>query len=166
MLRLSPRNAPGRRRRRVYGQHKLSRRALLGAVCAAPLVPRHAQSRHSGLDPESTFPSPARGGERWIPDQVRDDKAAGWDRALARFRSAQAEVDAATGEPDRRRYDALVDRADERMSALLALPAPDLAGMAVKLDIILPHRAWELTGSEDCLERLRQDAHRLAASAV
>jgi hypothetical protein len=34
------------------GQHKLSRRALLGAVCASPLV-RHSPPRHSGLDPES-----------------------------------------------------------------------------------------------------------------
>jgi hypothetical protein len=34
------------------------------------------------------------------------------------------------------------------------------------LDPILADQAWESTGSEDSLEILRQDAHRLAASAV
>ena len=144
---------------------ELSRRALLGAVCASPLV------RHPGLDPGSTF-SLRTSQERRIPDQVRDDGTSEssvvtiWDRALARFHTAQAAVDAATGEPDQDRYDALVDSAGETMSALLALPAPDLAGMATKLDVIVPHFAWELTGSEDCLEILRRDARRLAAAAA
>ena len=89
-----------------------------------------------------------------------------WDRALARFHTAQAAVDAATGEPDQQRYDALLDSHTDAMCALLALPAPDLAALAAKLDIIVPHFAWELTGSEDCLEILRRDARRLAATAA
>ena len=144
---------------------ELSRRALLGAVCAAPVL-----SRHPGLDPGSTFsspsaPRPPQG--RWIPDQVRDDDQSSavtiWDRALARFHTAQAAVDAASGEPDQDRYDALLDSATDALRALLALPAPDPAAIAAKLDIIVPHLAWELTGSEDCLEILRQDARRFAA---
>ena len=131
------------------GQHKLSRRALLGAVCAAPVL-----SRHPGLDPGSTFSRLASPQGRWIPDQVRDDERAEsfvvtiWDRALARFQKAQVAVDAASGEPNQERYDALVDSADESMCALLALPAPDLAALAAKLDLIVTHLAWELTGSE------------------
>ena len=140
----------------VDGQHKLSRRALLGAVCASPalsVIPAEAGTS------ERPAPSPARGG----PGFRRDDE--GRDRALARFQSAQAKVDAAGGEPDQERYDALVDSATESMCTLLALPAPDLPALAAKLEIIVPHLAWELTGREDCLEILRQDARRLAAQA-
>jgi D-3-phosphoglycerate dehydrogenase len=39
-------------------------------------------------------------------------------------------------------------------------------GLAAKLEIIVPQLAWELTGCEDCLEILRDDAHRLAASTA
>jgi len=95
----------------------------------------------------------------------RRNDVGGWDRAFARFQTAQAAVDAAAGEPDQDRYDALLDSSTAALRAFLALPAPDLAGLAAKLEIIVPHLAWELTGAEDCLEILRQDAHRLAASA-
>ncbi|MGZ8342090.1 MAG: hypothetical protein ACXWUO_00625 [Allosphingosinicella sp.] len=88
----------------------------------------------------------------------------GWGRALARFQEAQAVLDAGRSEPDEDVYDALLDVHSEALCGLLALPAPDLAGLAAKLDIIVAHLAWEETGAEDCLERLRQDAHRLAAS--
>lgn len=146
------------------GQHKLSRRALLGAVCAAPVlspvIPAQAGT------PARPAPSPSP----WDPGLRRDDEQSFvvpiWDRALARFQTAQAAVDAAGGEPDQERYDGLVDSAGEAMCALLALPAPDLAAVAAKLEIIVPHLAWELTGSEDCLEILRHDAHRLAAAAA
>ena len=87
---------------------EVSRRTLLGAVCTASVL-----SRHSGLDPESTLSSPSPQG-RWIPDQVRDDEESSvvtiWDRALARFHAAQAEVDAASGEPDQERYMACPER--------------------------------------------------------
>ncbi|HEX9963637.1 MAG TPA: hypothetical protein VGB04_01485 [Allosphingosinicella sp.] len=144
----------------------ISRRALLGAVCASSLV------RHPGLDPGSTLlpsspPLPLQ--ERWIPDQVRDDESCAvtiWDRALARFHQADAILDSARSEPDEDAYDALLDSHTAALDALLALPAPDLAAIAAKLDIIVLQQAWELTGSEDCLEILRRDAHRLAAIAA
>ncbi len=136
-------------------------RALLGAVCASSLV------RHPGLDPGSTFSSLPPEGRRGIPDQVRNDEALTlFDRALARFRQAAAILDSARSEPDEDAYDALLDSHSEALTALLALLALDLPALAAKLDAIVPQQAWELTGSEDCLEILRRDAHRLAASAA
>jgi hypothetical protein len=96
----------------------------------------------------------------------RRNDVGGWDRALARYHQAQTILDAARGEPDEDAYDALLDMHTEALSALLALPAPDLPALAAKLDHILAHLAWENTGSEDCLEILRHDAHRLAAPAA
>jgi hypothetical protein len=89
-----------------------------------------------------------------------------WDRALARLREAQAVLDSARSEPDQDAYDRLLDSHSEALTALLALPAPDLPALAAKLDVIVPQMAWELTGCEDCLEILRQDARRLAAAAA
>jgi len=165
----------------VDGQHKLSRRALLGASLV-PLILSGAERsrsawskdasplvRHPGLDPGSTFASPGSEGRRWIPDQVRDDENCAvtiWNQALARLREDQAVLDAAVSEPDQDRYDALLDSHSDALTALLALPAPDLPALAAKLDAIVPNQAWELTGSEDCLELLRHDARRLAATAA
>jgi hypothetical protein len=95
------------------------------------------------------------------PGLRRDDE---WSAALARFQEAQAVLDAARSEPDEDVYDALLDSHSGALRALLALPAPDLPALAAKLDAIIPNLAWELTGSEDCLEILRRDAHRLAAT--
>jgi hypothetical protein len=145
------------------GQHKLSRRALLGAVCASPLV-RH-RPRHSGLDPESMNTALAEPGAAVFmdPGLRRDDE---WDRALVRFHEAQAVLDAAKSEPDQDRYDVLLDSHSDALAALLALPAPDLPALATKLDVAIAQQAWENTGSQDCLEILRRDAHRLAAAAA
>ena len=144
----------------VHGQHKLSRRALLGAVCASPLV------RHPGLDPgpmntvvgdpDSTV---------FMGSGVRRNDGE-WETALARFNQAQAVLDASRSEPDEDAYDALLDSHTEALTALLALPVPDLPALIAKLDVIVPQMAWELTGSEDCLEILRKDAHRLAATTA
>jgi hypothetical protein len=137
----------------VDGQHKLSRRALLGAVCASPalsVIP--AEAGTSGRPAPS--PSP------WGPGFRRDDE---WEKALARFQQAQTILDAAKSEPDQDAYDALLDTHSDALRTLLALPAPDLPALAAKLDVITAHQAWENSGSEDCLETLRQDARRLAA---
>jgi hypothetical protein len=98
------------------------------------------------------------------PGFRRDD--GGWDRALARLHQAQATLNAAVSEPDQDAYDALLDTHSGALSALLRSPAPDLPALAAKLDAIVSNQAWALTGSEDCLEILRDDAHRLAATAA
>ena len=107
---------------------------------------------------------------RWTLKQVQGDGEAEacaitiWDRTLARLQKAQAILDAARSEPDEDAYDTLLDTHTEALSALLALPAPDLPALTAKLDHITAHQAWENTGSEDCLEILRQDARLLAAA--
>jgi hypothetical protein len=98
------------------------------------------------------------------PGLRRDD--GGWEAALARLHEAQTILDSARSEPDQNAYDRLLDSHSDALTALLALPAPDLPALAAKLDVIVPQQAWELTGSEDCLEILRRDAHRLAASSA
>ena len=152
------------------GQHKLSRRALLGAVCASSL------SRHPELVSGSSSPPPGSMAG-WTLKRVQGDGAGHephgecsavpvWDRALARVRQAQAALDSAAGEPDQDRYDALLGAHSAALAALVALPAPDLRAIAAKLDVIVSNFAWELTGCEDCLEVLRGDAHRIAATTA
>jgi len=80
-------------------EHKVSRRVLLGAACAIPLI------RHPGPDPGPTFSS-LTSQNRGIPGRARNDGAAAsfavtkYDRAFAAFRIAEAAVNAAAGEPD------------------------------------------------------------------
>lgn len=71
-------------------------------------------------------------------------------------------LDAASSEAEEEAYDALLDAHSEALTALLALPAPDLPALAAKLDVIVPQFAWELGGCEDCLQNVREDARRLA----
>lgn len=143
-------------------QLKLSRRALLGAACAAPLL------RHSGLDPESTSSFiPAWEKKRWMSDQVRhDDKrtVTNWDRALARFRRAEAGLTAAQGNDDDHLYDRLLGRHNKALSRLLRIPAPHPPALAEKLDLLVEHEVWELTFAKPCLAALRRDARALAAA--
>jgi hypothetical protein len=148
------------------GQHKLSRRALLGAACAAPLL------RHSGLDPESiSFVSAGRK-EQWIPGRARNDAGVDprpvtrWDRALARLRHAEAALTAAAGIDDDNLYDRLLGRLNKAMKRLLTLPAPNLPALADKLDLLVQHQAWELTFAEPALAAMRQDARRLACATL
>jgi len=162
------------------GQHKLSRRALLGAVCASPLIPRHpGLDDWAELSPGEFIRGPNHGSMNTVGDEPdaavfmdsgfrrNDGEGQGgeWIRALARLCQAQSILDAARSEPDQDAYDALLDSHSAALAALLRSPAPDLPALAAKLDVIVPQQAWELTGSEDCLEILRRDAHRLAASA-
>jgi hypothetical protein len=156
------------------GQHKLSRRALLGAVCAAPLLRHPGLDSHQSttlmgfLDPGSTFSSQAPEGRRWIPDQVRDDGKAEssaitlWGRALARFEKAQAELDATAHTPDEDLYDRLGTRHTRALRRLIRTPAPDLPALAAKLDLALDERSGEFFGDEDDMKAIKSDARRLA----
>jgi hypothetical protein len=100
-----------------------------------------------------------------------------WRRTLAAYRRAEARVAAFKAEeralpPARRAYPAcedleerfgdLDDRRFAALRRLLRLPAPDLAALALKLDLAIADQAWELTGAEDCLAAIAADARRLA----
>jgi len=156
---------------------EISRRALLGAVCASPLA------RHPGLDPGSTFSSPASEGRKWIHDrdplgtvwetvppdhQVQDDEGAAesfvvtkWDRALARLAAAEAAIAAAAGAPDHV-FDPIGARHHAALRRLLRTPAPDLTALARKLDLALDERTVEFDGDAAAMKTLKQDAHRLS----
>jgi hypothetical protein len=83
---------------------------------------------HAGPDPASSF-SPGSVRERWTPDQVRGDGeafvVANWDRAVARFRRAEAAVSAAAHTEDEALYDRLGIRQGRALQRLLLTPAPN-----------------------------------------
>ncbi|MEA3036121.1 MAG: hypothetical protein QOH04_1886 [Sphingomonadales bacterium] len=153
-------------------QLNLTRRALLGAACVPVLA------RHSGLDPESTFPAAAvveRG--RWTPDQVRGDTvgSSAWQQALGAFRAAQAavaEIEAATAGASLAeegdwlpRHDAACDRMEEALLRAIALPAPDLGALAVKLELLFAHGIEPNAVDDAWLAAIREDALRLLREA-
>ncbi|HYD37622.1 MAG TPA: hypothetical protein VEA60_08410 [Allosphingosinicella sp.] len=125
------------------GQHKLSRRALLGA----PLVPLILSGAEPGRSP------------------VSKDAFLKWDRALARFEAAEAALAAAAGAPDHV-YDPVGARHHAALARLLRTPAPDLPALARKLDLALDERTGEFDGDPAVMRILKRDAHRLAAPAA
>jgi hypothetical protein len=146
-------------------QHKLSRRALLVGACAVPVLPL---PRHPELDPGSTF-LPAVEKERWIPDEVRHDEVQDarveeWRKALARYRRAEAGLEAVAHTKDDELYDRALGRHHAVLARLLRTPAPDVAGVSRKLDLIVRHSAFELSLAEPCLVWLRQDLGRLTGT--
>ena len=157
-------------------QLKLSRRALLGAACASPLLisahPERALSPskrgvegHPGLDPGSTFSGTGEGQGRWMPDQVRHDEGRAvtiWDRALSRLAVAEAALAAAAYTKDENLYDSLGARHDIALRRLLRTPAPDAAALALKLDLALDERTLEYFGDLAGIKALKRDALRLS----
>jgi hypothetical protein len=160
------------------GQHKLSRRALLGAVCALPVlseVEGPALSRHPELVSGSSSP-PHERVTSWTLKQVQGDEGGNddadqtsavlkWDRALARFAAAEAAIAAVAGAPDFV-YDPIGARHHAALRRLLRTPAPSLAALARKLDLALDERTVEFDGDASAMKMLKQDARRLAASAA
>ncbi len=117
-------------------QLKLSRRTLLGAVCALPVL------SEVGHDESGTVIN--------------------GDRAIARYRRAEAALAAAQRTGDDRLYDRLLGRFNQAMKGLLTAPAPHPRALADKLDLVVEHEVWELTFAESCLAALKCDARRLA----
>jgi hypothetical protein len=144
------------------GQHKLSRRALLGAVCAAPLV------RHPGLDPGprntagiQTDPAMFMGSGF----RRNDERVTFWDRAFAFLQKAQAALDAAAHTPDEDLYDRLGARHDRALGRLLRTPSPDLPALAAKLELALDERSGEFFGDSAAMKAIKRDARRLGRPA-
>jgi hypothetical protein len=135
-------------------QHKVSRRALLGAAFALPALPRHP-----GSDPVSSLASLAPP-TSWIPDQVRDDGK--WAEAFACLRSAEAALAAVKHGEDDDLFDGALGAFNAALRRLLRCPAPGLAALALKIELAVDHEIATLFGGEVCLVVLKQDARRLA----
>jgi hypothetical protein len=123
----------------------VSRREVLGAACAIALA-GHSREVAEWGQLRVTVPS----GD--------DDK---WRRAVARFRAAEAALGAAQGAEDFL-FDRVLGRFNRALAHLLRTPAPDIAALAGKLDLLLAHEVWELDFAQPCIAALRRDAGRLA----
>lgn len=85
-----------------------------------------------------------------------------WDRALARFRRAEAALAALEGGPDEDAYGEAHDRFNRALRRLLAVPAPDVAALAGKLEIAVAAELADLTYAPPALAALAEDARRLS----
>lgn len=85
-----------------------------------------------------------------------------WDRALKRFRKAEAALTAAAHTKDEALYDRLGDRHDRALQRLLLTPAPNVAALALKLDLAPYDAAVELVADVAAMQAIKQDARRLA----
>jgi hypothetical protein len=146
-------------------EHRVSRRALLGAAFATAFVARHpavaSLEEAQGRGTDSSGVGRATG---WTLKRVQGDEQ--WGHKLARFRRAEAVLKAAVHEPDEDRYGDLVVAFNRALRKLLRTPAPDLPALALKIDLTVDHEVAELTGGDACLAALKRDGRRLAASAV
>ena len=159
-------------------EHSFTRRALLGAAVAVPLLPldgggrvavrvkfgEASQALPSVSDPVCALPFPLEAKWRELLRAFRRI-----DFARERFQEASSAKAYGPGrrpfdeqEALDRRFGEIVDRVDEAMLAVLEAPAPDLEAIAVKISLIADHLVWELEGGEDCLVWLEADARRLS----
>jgi hypothetical protein len=89
-----------------------------------------------------------------------------WAKALARFARAEAALAAVAHCEDDSVYDRALGRhgaALERL--LLGTPAPDLAAVSLKLELILRHSVFESGFGEACFAVLQEDVRRFAEAA-
>src|SRR4051812_49531808 len=146
-------------------QLNLTRRALLGAACVPVLVGPDTGEARGPLhqpSPSAAAGPPPRSGEEW-------------ERALGAFRTARAavlEIEAATAgaslaeeEDWLPRHDAACDRMEEALLRAIALPAPDLAALAVKLELLFAHGIEPNAVDDAWLAAIREDALRLLREA-
>jgi hypothetical protein len=158
----------------VAARHNLSRRALLGAGVGACL----RRGVWNGGLPAEAAPASAAATTSALPRcDGRSAACARWARTLAAYRRAEARIAAFKAEEallpaERRRWPAcrpleqrfgdLDDRRFAVLRRLFRIPAPDPAALALKLELAVAERAWELTGAEDCLAVIAADARQLA----
>ncbi len=135
-------------------QLKLSRRTLLGVACAAPFSPSPSLPRK-----RESIGSPDQAGKGLDPRFRGDDVK--WQRALARFRSAEAALKALEGDPDEDAYGRAHDRFNLAFRRLVASPAAGLAALADKLEIAAAAEAAETTYAPPDLAALAHDARTL-----
>ena len=94
-----------------------------------------------------------------------------WRRALARLHAVEAEVRAveratAGGSAEEEEalepvYMALLGEHTSALLRLMKVRAPDLAALAVKIELAIDEEVGTLTGGELCLAALKRDVRRL-----
>ena len=94
-----------------------------------------------------------------------------WRQALARLRAAEAEIRAvaqltAGGTVEEEEalqevYDARLGDHSEALRRVMKVRAPDLAALAVKIELAIDEEVGSLTGGEACLAALKRDVRRL-----
>jgi hypothetical protein len=158
------------------GQLNRTRRALLGAAVALPLVARHCED--PGLEPGDAAIQRGVGVGTGLLRSARNDEPtslpAAWTGALATFERAEAGLQAferrTTGAPwdlqdaVEREMDARLGVLLAALRRLLAIPAPDLEAPVTKIALIADYQVGELTGGDACMAVFRRDALRLAGA--
>lgn len=147
---------------------EVSRRALLGAAVALPLLPRHCD--------EAIQCGGGVGAGLLPPDQVRGRKDGGWAQALAAFKAAEAEMRAveratAGGSAEEEGvllpvYEARLEAFGGAVRALILVPSPDFAAFAQKLDLFFEHELEPHSVEEEVLAAVRADVRRLAGPST
>lgn len=94
-----------------------------------------------------------------------------WQRALAHLRAAEAEVRAValataggTAEEEEALqgvYDAWLGEHSAALLRLMKVRAPDLAALALKIELAIDEEVGTLTGGGTCLAALKRDVGRL-----
>ena len=125
-------------------EHRVSRRALLGAACALPLA------RHPELV-SGSISSPAQSSPEWMLKRVQHDEA--WQRNLALLRHAEARLSALAHEPDEDLYDNANAVFFHALKKLVRTPAPDLSALALNIELAVDHEVAELTGGHAASRR-------------
>jgi hypothetical protein len=97
-----------------------------------------------------------------VGSPVRHDEEAKWKPALAHYRTCDAALAAAAHTEDEDLYDRLGERHEDALQTLLSTPAPDVAALALKLDLALDERTLEYFGDLAGMQALKEDARRLA----
>jgi hypothetical protein len=152
---------------------ELSRRALLGAAFAAPvlsivegpvlsfaeapvlsLVEGPGPARRPAENPQSTL-APAPASPSFAVTK--------WDRVLSTFRRAERTLAWVAHTEDDALYDRALGGFNRALRALVRAPAPDLAALSAKIDLAVDHEVATLTGGEACMAALKRDARRLAS---
>ena len=150
------------------GRHNPSRRALLGAVVGLPLLPRHCEERS-----DEAIQGGVGGSAGLLRDARNDGKGdpETWQRALARLQAVEAEVRAVeqataggTAEEEDALepvYMALLGEHTKALVRLMKVRAPDLAALAMKIELAIDQEVGSLTGGDACLAALKRDVRRL-----
>ena len=144
-------------------EHNPSRRAVLGAALALPLVSQPLRTAAGPLHHASHGPPPRPGEEL------------AWRRAMGAVRSAEDRLAAierrsagASHAEQLALEDVYGDRLDDLYAAirrLIRTPSPDLHALVTKIVFAVDHEITTLIGGERCMKALKRDALRLAGLA-